>query len=176
MKKSNISRFLFLTASSMFMFAAVQAQGDKPSPAATAIGKVGGATITIKYSSPAVKGRQIWGALVPYDKVWRAGANEATIFETDKPIKVEGKELPAGKYSLFATPSEKEWTIIFNSQTGQWGIKEGGEANRIPASDVLTVKVKPVKISGMRERLAYTIGSKGFVLAWEKFEVPVAIN
>ena len=176
MKKSNISKFLFLTASSMFMFAAVQAQAGKPSPAATAIGKVAGANITINYSSPAVKGRTIWGELVPYDKVWRAGANEATIFQTDKPIKVEGKALPAGKYSLFAIPNEKEWTIILNSQTGQWGIKDNGEANRVPESDVLTVKVKPIKISGMRERLAYTIGSKGFVLAWEKFEVPVAIN
>ncbi|MFI5156860.1 MAG: DUF2911 domain-containing protein [Chitinophagales bacterium] len=179
MKKSNISKYLFLGAASLLMVAAVQAQGDKssrPSPPATATGKAGGATITINYSSPAVNGRKIWGFLVPYDKVWRAGANEATIFETDKPIKVEGKALPAGKYSLFATPSEKEWTIILNSQTGQWGIKEGGDANRDPAKDVLTVKVKPKKISGMHERLTYTIGSKGFVLAWEKFEVPVAIN
>src|ERR1051325_10914117 len=81
------------------------AQGDKssrPSPPATATGKIGNATITINYSSPAVKGRKIWGELVPYDKAWRAGANEATIFTTDKEIKVEGKTLPAGSYSLFA--------------------------------------------------------------------------
>src|SRR5687767_4980422 len=82
---------------------------EKASPAATATGKVGDANITINYSSPAVKGRKIWGELVPYNKVWRAGANQATVFTTDKAITVEGKQLPAGKYSLFALPGEKEW-------------------------------------------------------------------
>jgi hypothetical protein len=154
-------------------------QGDKskrPSPPATASGKVGNANITIDYSSPAVKGRKIWGELVPYGEVWRAGANEATIFKTDKDIKVEGKTLPAGQYSLFATPGEKEWTIIFNSQTGQWGVKRGGVANRDPANDVLTVTVKPRKSSKMNERLTYTVDNNGFVLAWENLEVPVSIK
>jgi hypothetical protein len=179
MKKIKVFRNLILTAASFCMVASVSAQGDKsnrPSPPETAKGKVGAATITIDYSSPAVKGRTIWGSLVPWDKVWRAGANEATIFATDKPIKVEGKDLPAGKYSLFAIPNDHEWTIILNSQTGQWGIKQGGDANRDPANDVLTVKVKPKKVSGMHENLTYTISGKGFVLAWEKFEVPVGIK
>jgi hypothetical protein len=154
-------------------------QGDKasrPSPPATASGKVGDANITIDYSSPAVKGRKIWGELVPYGEVWRAGANEATVFKTDKDIKVEGKTLPAGQYSLFATPGENEWTIIFNSQTGQWGIKRGGVANRDPANDVLAVTVKPKKSSTMNERLTYTVNNQGFVLAWENLEVPVSIK
>ncbi|MBO0949144.1 DUF2911 domain-containing protein [Fibrella forsythiae] len=154
------------------------AQGDKasrPSPPATASGTIGGATITITYGSPSVKGRQIWGGLVPYDKAWRAGANEATIFETDKAIKVAGKELPAGKYSLFAVPGEKEWQFIFNSQTGQWGIKRGGDSNRDPANDVLTVNAKPDK-SSMNEKLLYEVTKKGFVLKWENLEVPVAIK
>ena len=154
------------------------AQGDKasrPSPPATATGKVDGATITINYGSPSVKGRKIWGDLVPYDKAWRVGANEATIFETDKDIKVEGKALPAGKYTLFAVPGEKEWQIIFNSQTGQWGIKRGGDANRDPANDVLTVMAKPSK-SSMNEKLVYEVTKKGFVLKWENLEVPVAIK
>ncbi len=80
---------------------AQDAAKPKPSPAATATGKIKDATITINYSSPAVKERKIWGGLEPYDKVWRAGANDATTFETDKDIKVEGKTLPAGKYSFF---------------------------------------------------------------------------
>ncbi|MDV3310211.1 MAG: DUF2911 domain-containing protein [Cyclobacteriaceae bacterium] len=155
------------------------AQGDKasrPSPPATASGKVGPATITIEYSSPAVKGRKIWGELVPYGKVWRAGANEATVFKTDREITVEGKPLPAGEYSLFATPGENEWTIIFNSQTGQWGIKRGGDANRDPANDVLAVAVKPKKSATMNERLTYTVNNNGFSLNWENLEVPVAIK
>lgn len=155
------------------------AQGDKssrPSPPATATGKAGGATITINYSSPAMKGRKIWGELVPYGKIWRAGANEATVFETDKAITVEGKKLPAGKYSLFAIPGENEWQFIFNSQTGQWGIKMGGEANRDPANDVLTVKAKPKASSGTAERLLYEVTGSGFVLKWDKLEVPVSIK
>ncbi|RYF77853.1 MAG: DUF2911 domain-containing protein [Cytophagaceae bacterium] len=154
------------------------AQGDKasrPSPPATASGTIGGAMVSITYGSPSVKGRQIWGGLVPYDKAWRAGANEATIFETDKAIKVAGKDLPAGKYSLFAVPGEKEWQFIFNSQTAQWGIKKGGDSNRDPANDVLTVSAKPDK-SSMNEKLLYEVTNKGFVLKWENLEVPVAIK
>lgn len=177
-----MKRTIFLTSfiiSGLLFSSFAHAQGDKsqrPSPPATATGKIGNATITINYSSPAVKGRKIWGALVPYDKTWRAGANEATIFETDHDIKVEGKKLPAGKYSLFATPGEKEWTFIFNSQTGQWGIKKTGEANFEPTNNVLTVMVKPHKSSRFNERMAYTINSKGFELQWENLEVPVKIK
>jgi Protein of unknown function (DUF2911) len=151
------------------------AQGPKASPAATATGKIGAATITIKYSSPSVKGRKIWGVLVPYNKAWRAGANEATTFETDKNITVEGKPLPAGKYSVFAIPGETEWKIIFNSETGQWGIKHGGDANYDVAKNILTVAVKPGKTS-MNESLAYEVKSNGIVLKWETVEVPVAIK
>lgn len=177
--KKVINRGFALALAGIFMSSMVWAQGDKanrPSPPETATGKVEGATITIAYSSPAVKGRQIWGALVPYDKVWRAGANEATLFETDKAIKVEGKDLPAGKYSLYAIPGEKEWTIIFNSETGQWGIKRDGETTKDPAKDVLSVMVKPVKAKSMNERLVYEVTGKGFSLRWENLEVPVAIN
>jgi len=149
---------------------------EKASPAVTATGKAGDANITINYSSPAVKGRKIWGELVPYGKVWRAGANQATTFETDKAIKIEGKELPAGKYSLFAQPGENEWQLIFNSETGQWGIKRTGEANFDPAKNVLTVNVKPVASSTMNERLTYEVGGKGFTMKWENLEVPVTIK
>lgn len=149
---------------------------EKASPAATATGKVGDATITINYSSPAVKGRKIWGELVPYGKAWRAGANQATTFETDKAIKIEGKDLPAGKYTFFAQPGEKEWQLIFNSETGQWGTKRTGEANFDPAKNVLTVNVKPKASSTMNERLIYEVNSKGFALKWENLEVPVSVK
>ncbi len=149
---------------------------SQASPAATATGKVGAATITIYYNSPSVKGRQIWGGLVPYDKVWRAGANQATIFQTDKDIKVGGKELPAGKYSLYALVGEKEWTFIINSQTGQWGINRDGSTTEDPAKDVIRVTVKPVKSATMNERLVYTVNDKGFVLSWENLDVPVSIK
>lgn len=179
MKKTMIKKALFLTLAVMSISLAIWAQGDKAnraSPPAVASGKIGGATISISYGSPSVKGRPIWGSLVPYDKAWRAGANEATIFETDKQISVEGKSLPAGKYSLFAIPGEKEWSFIFNSETGQWGVKRTGEANRDPAKDIITVKVKPAKAASLNERLAYDVTTKGFILRWENITVPVSIK
>jgi len=155
------------------------AQGDpasRPSPAATASGKVGDANVTIQYSSPSVKGRTVWGELVPYGKPWRAGANEATVFETDQALNVEGQTLPAGKYSLFAVPGENEWSIIFNSETGQWGSKRSGEANFDPAKNVVTATVKPQQSPTMNERLVYEINDSGFVLKWENVEVPVSLS
>jgi hypothetical protein len=175
MKKPRIMQCLIVTMTAMLFSSVLWAQ-NQASPPATATGKVNGATITINYSSPGVKGRQIWGALVPYDKVWRAGANAATTFETDKNIKVEGKDLKAGKYSLYAIPGEKEWTIIFNSQTGQWGIKMDGSTTEDPAKDVLRVTVKPQKSKAMQERMQYVIDNKGFALVWENLEVPVSIK
>ncbi|HTD93247.1 MAG TPA: DUF2911 domain-containing protein [Chitinophagaceae bacterium] len=177
--KRAINRILLLACTGLLMSSVVSAQGDKasrPSPPATATGKIKDATITITYSSPAVKGREIWGALVPYDQVWRAGANEATIFETSKDIKVEGKTVPAGKYSLYAIPGKTEWTIIINSETGQWGIKRTGETTRDPAKDVAVVKVKPMKSKSLNERLLYTVTGSGFQLSWENIDVPVSVK
>src|SRR5690606_36339301 len=116
--KQSVMSMLFLLMSTTFLFA----QNNPPaSPPATASGKIGDATVTITYSSPGVKGREIFGGLVPYDKVWRAGANQATLLETTAAIQVEGKNLPAGKYTLFMLPTaNKGWSVILNSETGQW--------------------------------------------------------
>jgi hypothetical protein len=148
------------------------------SPPATATGTVNGANITIKYSSPRVKGRQVYGTdLVPYGgKVWRAGANSATTFETDKDLMVEGKKLPAGKYSIYAIANPDEWVIIFNSKTGQWGINHDGTTTEDPANDVIRVNVKPKKSATLTENLTYTINNKGFVLSWEYMDIPVWIK
>lgn len=166
-----------LTLMGVMMTMMTWAQGDKanrPSPPATATGKIKGATITINYSSPSVKGRKVWdpsGTLAPYGKVWRAGANEATTFETDKDIKVEGKELPAGKYGFFSIPGESEWTIVFNKVPNQWGAFKYDQAQ-----DQLRVTTKPKKSAQMNERLVYDVTNKGIVLKWENVEVPVAIQ
>ncbi|MDE3184197.1 MAG: DUF2911 domain-containing protein [Bacteroidota bacterium] len=180
MKKIMISKGLVLALFGVFLTSLVSAQAEdkskRASPPATATGQVMGATITIDYSSPAVKGRKIWGGLVPYGQVWRAGANEATLFETNKDIKVEGKDLPAGKYSLYAIPGEKEWVIIFNSKTGQWGVKNDESTSEEPANDVLRVTVKPVKSTEFNERMKFVVGDKGFALEWENLSVPVSIE
>ena len=179
MKNLLIPKKMLLTLGALLFFSVLFAQTDKasrPSPPATASGKIKDANVTIDYSSPAVKGRKVWGDLVPYDKPWRAGANEATVFTTDKDLEVEGQKLPAGKYSLFAIPGEKEWTFVFNSETGQWGIKRTGEANFDPAKTVLTVKAKAKKSDKFQERLTYELEKKGFELQWENLEVPVSIK
>jgi hypothetical protein len=163
----------------LMLSGSLHAQDDKskrPSPPATATGKIGEATITIDYSSPSVKGRKIFGGLVPYGKVWRAGANEATMFQTDKDIMVEGKKLPAGKYSFFATPGENEWTIFFNSEAGQWGDKEGGAANMDPAKTVLSVPVKVKKSTDLSEKLQYSVMNNGIDLRWENSDVFINVK
>ncbi|WP_242919997.1 DUF2911 domain-containing protein [Pontibacter liquoris] len=150
-----------------------QKQEDKskrPSPPATATGKIGDATVTVNYSSPSVKGRKIWGELVPYDQVWRAGANESTTVEFSKDVMVEGKPLPAGKYSFFTIPGENQWTVIFNKVNDKWGTEYDEK------QDALRVMVTPAKAKTMNERLKYEVTPKGLVLRWENMEVPVAIQ
>ncbi|MEO7529917.1 MAG: DUF2911 domain-containing protein [Sediminibacterium sp.] len=175
MKTPNSKKTIFSTLALLLVTSIAWSQA---SPAATATGSINGANVTIKYSSPSVKGRAIYGTdLVPYGgQVWRAGANSATVFETDKDLTVEGKKLPAGKYSIYAIANEKEWVIIFNSKTGQWGINRDHTTTLDPALDVIRVNVKPRKSATMNERLVYTIDNKGFVLAWENVEVPVSIK
>ncbi|MFC4873267.1 DUF2911 domain-containing protein [Negadavirga shengliensis] len=157
----NTSSIKMLGLSSILMLSVVFLSfcQERASPPKTAEGTVNGAKITINYSSPAVKGRTIWGDLVPYGKVWRAGANEATIFETSKDIKVEGQPLPAGKYSLFVIPSEDESTVIFNKQTGQWGTQYD------ESQDVLRVPIRG-RENNFEENLTYEVLSDGFELRW----------
>lgn len=164
---------LFFALILSFTFAAIADENpaNRASPPAIASGNVGDATLTINYGSPSVRGRKIWGELVPFDKVWRSGANEATTFETDKEIKVEGKILPAGKYSLFTIPEKKKWTVIFNKVPDQWGAYKYEEKD-----DALRVKVSSKKIDTLQEKLAYEVNDKGFVLKWENIEVPVKIE
>lgn len=169
--KAGVLTFVLLLSTS-----AIWAQGAKSSPAATATGAINGANITIKYSSPAVKGRKIYGGLVPYDQVWRAGANEATVFTTDKKVMIVKTPLEAGSYSIYVIPGEKSWKVIFNSETGQWGTAKGNVSSRVPAKDVISIDVKTVKTAALEENLKYEISPKGFVLAWENQSVLVPVK
>lgn len=154
-------------------FNAFAQETKKPaSPPATATGKIKDATITIAYSSPSVKGRTIWGGLEAYDKVWRAGANDATTFTTDKDITVQGKKLPAGKYSFFLIPKESgTWTAIFNKESKQWGAYKYQESQ-----DALRVDVKTKALPATQETLVYKINKNGFSMDWDKISVPVEIK
>jgi len=161
----------------LFAIATVQGQRDKskrPSPPDSVKQTLkNGTTISINYSQPSLKGRTIGKDVEPMNgQVWRAGANEATIFEVSKDVKVEGQALPAGKYALYMLPEENEWTIIFNKNWSQYGTKY--EENK--DQDILHVKVKPGKTDNSAEKLTYKIDEKGKVnLLWGnlvvKFEV-----
>jgi hypothetical protein len=93
-----------------------------------------GKTVTIKYSRPSMRGRKIFGELVPYGKVWRTGANSATSLTTDTTLDIGGTNVPAGRYTLYSLPGEKSWELIVNKQTGQWGTNydQGQDLARIP--------------------------------------------
>lgn len=158
--------FVFALLISSFAFA----QQKPASPRDSVSAKVAGSTITINYGSPSVRGRKVFGELEPFGKVWRAGANEATVFTTSKDIMIEGKKLPAGTYGFFAIPTETTWTIIFNKVAKQWGAFKYDESQ-----DALRVTVKPVA-SAMNERLVYKINGKGFSLNWDKLSVPVSVK
>ncbi len=164
-----LKKIPFLTFALLFINF-LSAQG-KASPAAVASGKINGATISINYSSPSVKGRQIWGGLVPFNEVWRAGANEATTFETDKELTIEGSILPAGKYSFFVIPNEKECIIIFNKEVKQWGAYKYKEKE-----DQLRVTVKQQIANSTAEKLIYTINENNIVLSWENWNIPFLVK
>ncbi len=138
--------------------------------------------ISVHYNRPFKKGREIFGVLEPYDKVWRTGANEATVFETNKDLAFNGSTLKAGKYSLFTIPREQTWTVILNSETGQWGMGFNGEANRDPKNDVLTVDVPVVTLSPEKEIEQFTISLESageeieLTLMWDRTLVSVPFN
>jgi hypothetical protein len=120
---------------------AQQDKGARSSPPATAQCKLAdGKTITIDYSSPRMKGRKIFGELVPYGKIWRAGANEATTFVTTADLSVGGTTVPAGNYTIFVIPSADKWTLVISKKTGEWGTAYPGEANDQARVDMAVAK------------------------------------
>ena len=165
----------FLTVLPMIMFvlnATAQKDASKrPSPPMSSSAKVGTATISITYSSPSVKGREIWGKLVPYGEIWRTGANEATVFETDQDVSINGSNLPKGKYALFTIPEKDEWTIVFSKNSNQWGTY-----SYKASEDALRVKAK-ASAADHQEQLKIDVQGNGTAsIHWEKVKVSFTIK
>ena len=157
--------------------AAIAQQLDlpRPSPNATVSQTVGVTEITIKYSRPGVKDREIWGKLVPYGEVWRTGANENTTIKFSTPVKVDGHELPAGTYGLQTIPTAGDWTVIFSKDANEWGAFTYKQAD-----DALRIQAKP-QPAEFRERMAFdfddvTDTAAKVVLHWEKLKVPFTVE
>ncbi len=147
----------------------------KASPRASVGQTVGLTEITITYDRPAVNEREVWGKLVPYDSVWRAGANENTVIDFSSPVAFGGKDVPAGRYGLHMIPTQGEWTVILSRQANAWG-----SFSYQPSEDVVRVTTTP-QPSESQERLAYTFDAPGLdsvvaTLRWEKLAVPITIR
>lgn len=172
MKRIQAVTLLFLAL--LFAGGAVHAQdkADRPSPPKTAEAQLASGKVIIDYSSPAVKERAIWGDLVPFGKMWRTGANEATTIMLEKDMKVAGKLIPAGKYALFTIPGKDEWTVVINSEWDQWGSN-----NYKKESDVHRFKVKPTANAENQERLTFTVSENGTVtMMWEKLSISFEVG
>jgi hypothetical protein len=162
MKLLKISLYVLLSICTVSAFAQ-----DKPlSPLETVIGKLNGVETTIVYCRPSARGRTMIGGKEPFGEVWRTGANAATTITFDKDVKIEGKDLPAGKYSLFTIPNKDEWTIIFNSVHTQWGHYDYDKSK-----DVLRVTAKVEKPKAFVETFTIYTDKSNVTLAWENYKV-----
>jgi len=161
--KKVISLFAIAAISLASFNACSQDKSKRPSPPdkVTAT-NAKGATISIDYSQPSVKGRTIGKEIAPFGEVWRTGANESTKFEIDKEVTIGGKKLPAGKYGLYTIPGEKEWTIIFNKKADLWG--SGGYSD---ADDALRTVVAAKKAPAFAEKMTFKLNNAGIIsLMW----------
>jgi len=163
--------FLLMAGAAM----AQQIDLPRPSPNASVTQTVGVTDITIKYSRPGVKGREIWGKLVPYGEVWRAGANENTTIKFSTPVKIDGHELPAGVYGFQVIPNQGGWTVIFSKDANEWGA-----FTYKPEHDALRIQVKP-EPADFRERMGFdfedvTDTAAKVVLSWEKLKAPFTVE
>jgi hypothetical protein len=155
---------------------AQQNPSQRPSPPAKAECRLdGGRTITVDYSSPRMRGRKIYGGLVPYGEVWRAGANEATTFVTTSNLTVGNAQVPAGNYTMFALPEANRWTLIIHKKTGVWGIPYPGQADelvRVP----MTVSTLPQPLENFT--IAFDRSGAGCTmrLDWETTRAAVNIT
>ena len=133
-------------------------------------GVIDGVEITVEFGRPSVKSRKLWGGLVPFDRIWRTGADEATTIAVADDVLVEGQVLPSGLYSLFTIPGDQEWTVVFNTVSKQWGAFNYDESK-----DVLRATVTP-KAADFVESLDFEIEGSDVVLRWGELAVPIRIS
>ena len=151
-------------------------QGGKPSPAASASCDLGGGkTVKTDYSSPRMKGRKIYGDLVPFGQVWRTGANEATTFVTSSNVAVGGKTVPTGSYTIFTIPAADKWVLIINKKTGEWGIPYKYENDELARVD-MTVSKLPAPVENFT--IGYDKSASGCTLRmdWETIRASVDLT
>jgi len=164
-------------ACSVLLATSTLAQSGRPvpSPAETATASLNGKSMTIKYGAPSMRGRKVVGELVPYDKVWRTGANESTSFVTETNLTIGGKQVPAGTYTLYTLPGASQWLLIVNKQTGQWG------TNYDQSQDLARIPMKSGKLASPQEKMSITFeNTKGnsteLHVKWENTDESVTVT
>jgi hypothetical protein len=164
-------------ACTVIFAAASLAQGGKPplSPPVTATVSLNGKAITIHYSAPSMRGRKIMGDVVPFDKVWRTGANEATTFVTEGNLRIGSATVPAGSYTLYTLPGASQWQLIINKQTGQWGTVYNQD------QDLVRIPMKGSTLSAPQEKMSITFentsgNSTVLHIRWENTDQSVQIT
>ncbi|NNE78598.1 MAG: DUF2911 domain-containing protein [Pricia sp.] len=157
-------------------------QTKKHSPEKTSTYEQNGFDLTVNYSSPSKKDRVIFGELVPYNTVWRTGANEPTTFITTSDIEIGDQNLPAGTYSLWTKPNKENWLVIFNEDIPDWGVtilSGGKETTRSPENDVVEIEVPVEETNQTIENLTIDFENEGqlyLFLSWDRTKVKVPIN
>ena len=165
-----VCAILFTTA------AFAQMGGGRPSPTASASCDLGGGkTIKTDYSSPRMKGRKIYGDLVPFGQVWRTGANDATTFVTSTDDVVGGKTVPAGSYTIFTVPDATKWTLIINKKTGEWGIPYTYESDELARIDMNVSKL-PAPVENFTIAYDKSAGGCTMHIDWESTRASVTIS
>lgn len=161
-----------------FGFGYMKTQTKKASPEEVNTFTFGDASLTVDYSRPSKKGRVIFGELVPYGKVWRTGANEATTITVDKDIMFGADPLAAGTYTLWTIPQASSWTVILNSKTYPWGVTYGGEAQRDATADVVTVEVPTTQLTEVVEKFTIDVSTDpaALNLKWDQTLVSVPLG
>ncbi|MBJ6367882.1 DUF2911 domain-containing protein [Snuella sedimenti] len=136
--------------------------------------------LEVFYNRPYKKGREIFGALVPYNQVWRTGANEATTFKTNKPLNIEGNSLPAGKYTLWTVPKDSTWTVIFNSKQYPWGVDNEMKPMWDPNYDILNIDVPVEKLNASIEQFTIAFDNStdnlSLTMAWDDTKIAVPLK
>lgn len=153
----------------------MQSETKKASPETAATFSQNELNMEVRYSGPYKKGREIFGGLVPYDEVWRTGANEATTFSTDKNINFGGASVKAGTYTLWTIPGKDSWSVILNDKRYGWGVSWGGVASREPAHDAATVNVAVNKRAEVLEQFNIRFQDEPLALVLEWDDVMVAV-
>lgn len=177
--KRGIITILIIGAVGLIGYMILIAQTKKSSPEETISYNSNGYTIEVFYNRPSKKGREIFGNLVPFNEVWRTGANEATTFETGTDLSIDGKTLKAGKYTLWTIPGRDSWTVIFNDKQYGWGIGSNG-ASREAEFDALQIVLPIEGLSASVELFTIELSESNakpiMSLVWDQTKVSVPIG